>query len=64
MKHIMVEPETLGPADCDVMYRGCPLTEVQLYCHGPVGTTERLSVLCPYLECLLKFYCMSHFLVM
>ena len=23
-----------------LLYRGCPLSEVKLYCHGPVGTIE------------------------
>ena len=23
-----------------LLYRGCPLSEVTLYCHDPVGTTE------------------------
>ena len=33
----------LGPANFDailLVYRGCPLSEVKLYWHGPVGTTE------------------------
>ena len=35
--------DTLGPANYDVillLYRGCPLSEVKLYWHGSVGTTE------------------------
>ena len=35
--------DTLGPADFHVillLYRGCPLSEVTLLCHGPVGTIE------------------------
>ena len=35
--------DALGPADFHVillLYRGCPLSEVTLYCHDPVGTTE------------------------
>ena len=23
-----------------LLYRGCPLSEVNLYCHGSVGTTQ------------------------
>ena len=23
-----------------LLYRGCPLAGVKVYCHGPVGTTE------------------------
>ena len=37
------EADTLGPANFGVillLYRGCPLSKVKLYCHGPVGTTE------------------------
>ena len=35
--------DTFGSANFGVillLYRGCPLSEVKLYCHGPVGTTE------------------------
>ena len=35
--------DTLGPANFGVILllcRGRPLSEVKLYCHGPVGTTE------------------------
>ena len=37
-----------------LLFRGCPLSEVKLYWHGPVGTTEFVltdldgpNVLCP-----------------
>ena len=23
-----------------LLYRGCPVSEIKLYCHAPVGTTE------------------------
>ena len=48
--------DTLGPANFGIislLYRGCLLSELILYCHGPVGTTqlvlytERSTVLCP-----------------
>ena len=35
--------DTLGPANFGIillLYRGCPLSQVKLYYHGPVGTTE------------------------
>ena len=36
--------DTLGSANFGTIlllrYRGCPLKEVKLYCHGPIGTTE------------------------
>ena len=35
--------DTLGPANFGViwlLFRGYPLSEVKLYCHGAVGTTE------------------------
>ena len=40
-----------------LLYRGCPLHEVKLYCHGPVGTTafiERSNVLCPVFTVFFK----------
>ena len=45
----------MGPANFGVillLYRGGPLSEVTLYCHDPVGTTqlsfiERSNILCP-----------------
>ena len=35
--------DTLGPANFGIIslfYRGCLLSELILYCHGPVGTTQ------------------------
>ena len=35
--------DTVGPANYDVillLYRGCPLSEVKLYWHGSVETTQ------------------------
>ena len=35
--------DALGPANFAVILlfcRGCPLSEVKLYCYGPVGITE------------------------
>ena len=50
--------DNLGPANFGVillLYRGGPLSQVTLYCHDHVGTTqlsfiERSNVLCPLLR--------------
>ena len=54
--------DTLGSANFGIillLYRGCPLTEVTLYYHDAVGTTQRVlyrgvSELSPVLERSLK----------
>ena len=48
--------DTLGPADFHLillLYRGCPLSEVTLHCHDPVGTTE--FVLYREVKCTVSF---------
>ena len=48
--------DTLGPANFGVMlllYRGGPLSEVTLYCHDPVGTTQ--LVLYREVKCIVSF---------
>ena len=48
--------DTLGPADFHVillLYRGCPLSEVTLHYHGPVGTIE--LVLHREVKCTVSF---------
>ena len=54
--------DILGPANFGtilLLYRGCPLEKVKLYCHGPVGIKEivlyrevKCNVL--YLECPIR----------
>ena len=38
--HGTVEPLFDGTSKYLLLYKGCPLLEVKLYWHGPVGTTE------------------------
>ena len=48
--------DTLGPANFGVillLYRGGPLSEVTLYCHDHVGTTQ--VVLYREVECTVSF---------
>ena len=48
--------DTLGPANIGIillLYRDCPLSEVKLYCYGPVGTTE--LVLYKEIKCTVSF---------
>ena len=45
---LTAEPLTNGHFD-----RGYPLSEVKLYCHGPVGTTE--PVLYIEIKCTVSF---------
>ena len=45
--------DTLGPANLGIillLYRGCPLSAVNLYCCGPQNLSfiERSNVLCPF----------------
>ena len=48
--------DTLGPTNFGTIllfYRGCPLEEVKLYFHGPVGTAE--LVLYREVKCIMSF---------
>ena len=46
----------LGSANFGIillLYRGCPISVVKLYCHSPVGTTQ--LVLCREVKCTMSF---------
>ena len=62
--------DTLGPAIFGIillLYRGCPLQEVRLHCHGTVGTTKfvlyrEVKCIVFYSECLYEQGVHSHLL--